>query len=754
MSRRIKFTVDALLLRELGERLVGRPAVALAELIKNAYDADASVVEVGLLNGEIWVADNGHGMTEDEFVSRWMRVGTNKKEIEGVSREKNRRLTGSKGVGRLAAQLLGSSIRVESHTGGPSDPGFKASVNWAVAQQAGDLVSAEAEVSSGVALAGLHLPEPSYRGTRITIADLITETWEATDIRTVAQEVWDLIPPLRGDANTDFEVRLAGDFAEHSKTFLANVETALNNWTSRIQGVLVVDTGQLCAHVFERVRPPSGGEEFGWRLLPARPQDRATRREHSKVLRLTIHTDVDHEARAFNVRILESSLANFSFDIRRYVARGRQAGGVKVESLRKYLEQYRGIHVFDSGFRLSYYDQSRDWLRLTHDVARRYGALDLLADIAPEFVDVDMSRAGLNLPTVRELYGEVHVSTNPELQPKPAPRLTLQVTRDRLLENASYEELRMMVRLSLELYAAERSRARLQELERVVDDEKAPRVESSLERIVKAASTLPAPEQREITSAASDLKSRLKAERDLERAHVNLIASMASAGLLALATFHDFEKNVARIDDLERALTSADRVSAQHALGSLAALRQSVEQWRHFYAPFREAENRTETPRIPVDVVFEGVMPIFENPELTRGTRISFKGDHGLRFPPGLYPAWLSALQNLLLNALAATLETSERRVEVVARHDENRGYIEVKDTGIGMNLGLADSYFQPFTQGPAATSTAIELGLSGSGLGLFIVRLVCRTYGAQVRFVRPDKGFATCVQISWEREP
>jgi hypothetical protein len=42
----IPFDVDAALLRELGERLVGRADIALAELVKNAYDADASLVHV------------------------------------------------------------------------------------------------------------------------------------------------------------------------------------------------------------------------------------------------------------------------------------------------------------------------------------------------------------------------------------------------------------------------------------------------------------------------------------------------------------------------------------------------------------------------------------------------------------------------------------------------------------------------------------------------------------------------------------
>jgi len=43
-----RFTVDAELLRELGERLVGRQYIALAELVKNSFDADASKVEIRL----------------------------------------------------------------------------------------------------------------------------------------------------------------------------------------------------------------------------------------------------------------------------------------------------------------------------------------------------------------------------------------------------------------------------------------------------------------------------------------------------------------------------------------------------------------------------------------------------------------------------------------------------------------------------------------------------------------------------------
>src|SRR5262245_14079483 len=84
----ITFSVDSALLRELGERLVGKPHIALAELIKNSYDADAQrvIVRIDIDNDRIEIVDDGHGMTEKEFIGFWMRIGSPHKEGQQVSR--------------------------------------------------------------------------------------------------------------------------------------------------------------------------------------------------------------------------------------------------------------------------------------------------------------------------------------------------------------------------------------------------------------------------------------------------------------------------------------------------------------------------------------------------------------------------------------------------------------------------------------------------------------------------------------------
>src|SRR4029077_13219516 len=91
---KLPFTVASALLRELGERLVGRPHIALAELVKNSYDADASEVVIRFTGDRIEVEDNGHGMTYHDFVKKWLRIGSAHKERQEFSPQLGRPLTG------------------------------------------------------------------------------------------------------------------------------------------------------------------------------------------------------------------------------------------------------------------------------------------------------------------------------------------------------------------------------------------------------------------------------------------------------------------------------------------------------------------------------------------------------------------------------------------------------------------------------------------------------------------------------------
>ena len=143
-AKTAKFQVDSALLRELGERLVGQSHIALAELIKNAYDADATVCTVQFGDDEILVSDNGHGMSEDEFLKFWMRIGTTNKQKTLVSRKLKRPITGSKGVGRLSAQFLANQMSLTTSSEEDSSVALIAEVDWDSAIAANELTEAKA----------------------------------------------------------------------------------------------------------------------------------------------------------------------------------------------------------------------------------------------------------------------------------------------------------------------------------------------------------------------------------------------------------------------------------------------------------------------------------------------------------------------------------------------------------------------------------------------------------------------------------
>ena len=126
-SEKLSIRPYARLLTMLGDQLIKNERIALVELIKNAYDADADFVEVRFENfdedmsvnarSSIIVKDNGCGMTPEKIKDSWMNPADPKKYIEKErgkrkTPEKKRVIQGEKGIGRFAVLKLGKSITV------------------------------------------------------------------------------------------------------------------------------------------------------------------------------------------------------------------------------------------------------------------------------------------------------------------------------------------------------------------------------------------------------------------------------------------------------------------------------------------------------------------------------------------------------------------------------------------------------------------------------------------------------------------
>lgn len=98
----------------IGRELIANASTALLELVKNSYDADASEVSISIeakhsKSIRVSVQDNGHGMTRQTVVDKWMVPSTGDKLNRKVS-PKGRVLQGRKGIGRFASAILGNYI--------------------------------------------------------------------------------------------------------------------------------------------------------------------------------------------------------------------------------------------------------------------------------------------------------------------------------------------------------------------------------------------------------------------------------------------------------------------------------------------------------------------------------------------------------------------------------------------------------------------------------------------------------------------
>ncbi len=114
------FTVDARAMLTWGRESIKDHTTAVLELVKNSYDASASVVLVeikaGLLAlGEpfIRIADNGVGTSSHDVETHGSRLGYSFKRDDRYT-PRGRRRTGEKGVGRISADRLGATLELRS----------------------------------------------------------------------------------------------------------------------------------------------------------------------------------------------------------------------------------------------------------------------------------------------------------------------------------------------------------------------------------------------------------------------------------------------------------------------------------------------------------------------------------------------------------------------------------------------------------------------------------------------------------------
>ncbi len=460
----------------------------------------------------------------------------------------------------------------------------------------------------------------------------------------------------------------------------------------------------------------------------------------------------DGSRREVSYELPTCGLHEADFEVRVFRLAGRQPLGVQVEEARDYLRRFGGVHVYDSGFHLPYYGPEADWLQIEIDHSHRLSRSRLLPD------DLQVQE-GLNfLPTNSRLYGVVNVNTALERRKTSeiaqADALSIQVSRDRLVDNSSYQSLRYIVRWAIDYYAMQEASRELNRVEVKRDteplSEKTRRADAAIERY---RSEIPKVVYQRLKTEVRGIERATRASSEILERQTGLLGALATAGISALAIEHEVRKHLRSLDLIAENLEASDEsLSPADVAREIRSWTTRIRDSRRLFAPLMETETATAISRLEARVVVRQVVDAIRS--LTPGVSYEYAGvGSATLLPAATMAEWFAMLQNVLLNAANATLDATTRVVEIATDHSTAETMLVVQDTGVGLDIEDSDELFQPFVRRLDLTPERRYLGLGGSGLGLTIVRIVARTRRVRVQFVQPTPPFATCFQFAWRSD-
>ena len=740
------FAVDAALLQELGERLIGQSHIALAELVKNAYDADAHVCRIEFGDDEIVVSDDGHGISEQEFHSFWMRIGTTHKVDQRTSRCLQRPMTGSKGLGRLSAQFLAHETELQSTSQTRPSNMLYAIVDWRDIRSGTDVHTVD--VAWEMRNESATYADGSTTGTTVRLKGL-RSSWDRDAIEDLGKMVWMLRPPLRY-ANRQALKKTASDFYVNvsapaigaaQESFDAKQRALLGDWKARISGVL--EDGR-------RAKPPHAAVTVEFKA--GYPNGL----EAPKVVQQTVAVPI----RPLRDRA-EPAIDRARFEILVFKNVGRQASGIPVGDVRDYLRKFGGVSVYDAGFRLPYYGSldlgGQDWLKIAEDQGRRL----ITSELLPDYLKTE-GRYLLDLPNPGRIFGAVEVDTNHEHGAARDPEdpndwLRIQPGRDRLAHNRAFEQLRDLVRFAVDLYA-NRYRAFADQAAETARFKDPP--SHALERAIGALDRhredIPATVFHEIKQDVARLERAVeKEEESLDRRAV-LLAPLATAGMAALAFNHELGRETTILSDIKEDLNVLAKrdhnKDLDRAVDRLANFESRFKSYRELFSPLTVAEDK-EPRRLQVfailDQLVKSLRPRMPGVTFDYRTRV----DRDVRFPTGSFVEWSALLQNVLFNSWNAMLSSPRKHVQFQTKKlARRRMSLRISDTGIGLALPPAQSslLFEPFERRMVVSDENRSIAIGGEGLGLAIAKMIATKRLASVTFIEPSHGYSTAFELSW----
>ncbi len=766
------FSVDSALLQELGERLVTTPHVALAELVKNSYDADATEVHVIIRESEegapeIEVRDNGCGMTLKQIREYWMRIGNTHKESEQHSKLYGRPLTGSKGIGRFCVRRLGARVKLES--GAKSGRGLEFNtleIDWTKFIAGDDVAEVPVEGTSLTKSAG-------ETGVKLIMSGSRRSEWHSLeDQRSYAYLLRQLatLAANRGTKRRGFEP---------DPGFRIILNAPALEYGAALAG-LVDDDEEGCAiDIRERLM------NAGWALLTADVGKDGKVRCELDAAPPVGKRDFTSNHKFETLRDVSLRLAIF---VENTPGWNRNEKLVPTNKLSGILNDWGGVQLRYREMRMFPYGDSRDdWLRIEKDRARRLGKPpqdDLInfANTIKARTPLDPGRVLLNMLSQRAYLGAVEIGESQK-------GLDAKADREGFVENTTFNEVREFARFAIDwamiwrdFAVIEREKERAErfrkELERGTGGKPiapAEQSEVALKILRQGVAQLRAAQDRNdpfsitkeevknLASAASLLESEIKTSR----ADVLRFQLVASAATLSLLYHHEVKylaqtltSLTADLHEAIRDLKGTMKTRCQEVLESVSSAKESLDALGDLTQDMGILDRKAVAGPLDLARQTERAVARFQRVANAYRVDISQRIDDGLLVGPMLKGELAAILLNVLSNAIKAVIAGGAPKslIELHAYHSRNKMCLDVKDNGIGLSAEERKTVFTPLVSDPSSQLyDALEVRLAsedrqllgqGSGLGLSIVQGILENRKGSVGFVDSTEGWSTCLHL------
>lgn len=730
---KFKFTVDSALLNELGERLVESVHIALMELIKNSYDADAPKVTIAFGStddgaSKIEVIDSGTGMTLEEVRDYWMKIATTNKLRKRFSPVYGRPRTGAKGIGRFCCRRLGSYLELSTVGKLKSGEFQKTEVqfDWDTFEAGTDVTEIECPGRSRIV-------EEENTGTKLTIIQRRGSEWTQGRFDFIKRHLAVLAansgakrPGYKIDPGFTISLRApefsGGDVEDLRDEMIeagwGTVTAAIDEKGYGVCSLEALDIGKKTFKTPERFR-------------------------HLKGVTLKVGIIVDEKEQMRNRRVLSKG------------------------TLPEILDEWGGVQVRYNGFRVYPYGDD-DWLRIDFDRGNRQTAPNkLLAEFAQGLFGANANRSMLALLSGRSYVGNVNIDDR-------ATGFEMKANREGFIESDAVDELKRFVRFCIDwatiyrqYYLLVRSeKAAKQSAERF---EKAYENKVEQEEVVSAAveyidkeidyiAKLVAPAQRKglkakIAAATDAIRGRDEANQK-ELQHLRLIASTST---LILIFSHEVKSLLGTLEEGSLSLSRLAKVVPAKEVSKVVELKEILRSSKDRFSDLIRMTSLIGSESLDADPdrlalaerireairCFSLIIEAYEIEVDTTGV------PDNLKVGPILKAEVYAIFLNILSNSIKSVIAAGGRKcIEISAKCIQDQAIIAVKDTGIGLLKEDFETVFAPFVRDPQGNLyTKLKRNLNpqdsaivgtGSGLGLTIVRDIVRLRKGSVEFRKP----------------